>query len=55
MRLRLEKKKKKRRLVATNISHFQSVSGGDMLKSSFLEPFTGALGQDVSCKLKKGI
>ena len=29
--------------------------GGDVLISSFLHPFTGGSGQDVSCELKKGI
>lgn len=34
---------------------FQSASGGDVLISSFQQPFTGRLGQDVSCDLNKGI
>ena len=31
---------------------FQPDSGGDMLISSFLQPFTEGPGQDVSCELK---
>ena len=39
----------------SNISWFQSASGGDVLISSFLQSFTGRPGQDVSCELNKGI
>ena len=38
-----------------SISWFQSASRGDVLISSFLQPFTGEPGQDVSCELNKGI
>ena len=32
---------------------FQPDSGGDILISSFLQPFTGGPGQNVSCEINK--
>ena len=34
---------------------FQPDSGGDVLISSLVQPFTGGPGQDISYKLNKGI
>ena len=41
--------------VNSSTSWFWPASGGDVLLSSFLQPYTGGPGQDVSCKLNKGI
>ena len=37
------------------LPQFQPDSGGDVLISFVLQPFTGGPGQDVSCELNKGI
>ena len=49
------RKTPKRPEVVPNISWFQSDFGGDMLISSFLQPFTGELSHNASCHLNKGI
>ena len=48
-----EGRRVKQAICLANLFWFQPDSLGDILIPSFLQPFTGGHGQDVSCELNK--